>query len=299
MISLENYLLSIDERVALESLLARTGKNMSLQDLYRIMDEAWMSCGCDANHYDERKYAQFYGHPVWLLNGIFVEQHGESRGHRVAIAEALRLTGSKTILDFGGGFGTLARLITELMPESRIDIWDPFPPRHGIEVCKSNPNIQFISSPQDESYDALTCTDVLEHVHDPLVLLADMVAKVRLGGTLVIYNCFYPLIQCHLPCTFHFIRTFDKFCSMLGLDVVGKTSDDHATIYKKVFSIVPDWAALRKFEAQSKLSYRMECWRKANSDASSLRYKLELVRASPLYYPRKFLATLIDAFPRA
>ena len=299
MISLENYLLSIDERAALESLLARTGKNMSLQDLYRIMDEVWMSCGCDANHYIERKYAEFYGHPVWLLNGIFPEQHGESRGHRVAIAEALRLTGSKTILDFGGGFGTLARLITELMPESRIDIWDPFPPRHGIEVCKSNPNIQFISSPQDESYDALTCTDVLEHVHDPLVLLADMVAKVRLGGTLVIYNCFYPLIQCHLPCTFHFIRTFDEFCSMLGLDVVGKTSDDHATVYKKVFSVVPDWAALRKLEAQSKLSYRMECWRKANSGASSLRYKLELVRASPLYYPRKILSKLIGAFPRS
>jgi hypothetical protein len=140
---------------------------------------------------------------------------------------------------------------------------------------------------------------VLEHVHDPLVLLVDMIAKVRLGGTLVVHNCFYPLIKCHLPCTFHFIRTFDEFCSMLGLNVVGKTSDDHATIYKKVFYVVPDWAALRKFEAQSRLSYRMECWRKANSGASSLRYKLELVRASPLYYPRKFLSNLIGAFPRS
>jgi hypothetical protein len=35
---------------------------------------------------------------------------------------------------------------------------------------------------------------------------------------------------------------------MLGLDVVGKTSDDHATVYKKVFSVVPDWAALRKLK---------------------------------------------------
>ena len=32
---------------------------------------------------------------------------------------------------------------------------------------------------------------------------------------------------------------------MLGLDVVGKTSDGHATIYTKVFSVVPDWAALK------------------------------------------------------
>ena len=294
MISLDNYLLSIDEREALESLLAQTGQEMSLKDLYRIMDEIWVSYGCDASRYDEKRYAQFYSHPVWLLNGIFVEQHLESRGHRIAIAEAVRLSGSETILDFGGGFGTLARLITELMPDSRVDIWDPFPPRHGIEVCKSNPNIHFISSPKDESYDALTCTDVLEHVHDPLALLADMVAKVRLGGTLVIYNCFYPLIQCHLPCTFHLIRTFDEFCSMLGLDVTGKTSDDHATIYKKVASAAPDWRAIRKFEAQSKLSYRMDCWRKANVDASLLRYKLELIHYSPLYYPRKALTKLTN-----
>jgi hypothetical protein len=68
---------------------------------------------------------------------------------------------------------------------------------------------------------------------------------------------------------------------MLGLDVVGKISDDHATIYKKVFSVVPDWAALRKFEVQSRLSYRMESWRSANSGTSSFRYKLEIVRASP------------------
>jgi hypothetical protein len=85
---------------------------------------------------------------------------------------------------------------------------------------------------------------------------------------------------------------------MLGLDVAGKTSDDHATMYTKVFSVVPDWAALRQLEAQSRLSYRMECWRKANSGASFLRYKLELVRASPLYVPEKCLSKLVNAFRR-
>jgi hypothetical protein len=85
---------------------------------------------------------------------------------------------------------------------------------------------------------------------------------------------------------------------MLGLNVVGKTSDNLATIYKKVFSVVPDWAALRRFEAQSRLSYRMECWRKANSSASSLRYKLEIVRASPFCCPEQFLSKLIDAVRR-
>jgi len=82
---------------------------------------------------------------------------------------------------------------------------------------------------------------------------------------------------------------------MLGLNVVGKTNDDHATIYKKVLSVVPDWRAIRKFEAQSKLSYRMDCWRKANVDASPLRYKLELMRVSPMHYPRKVFSKLSDA----
>jgi hypothetical protein len=63
-----------------------------------------------------------------------VEQDRESRGHRATIAEALKTTGSKTILDSGGEFGTLARLITELIPDSRVDFWDPFPLRHGIEA---------------------------------------------------------------------------------------------------------------------------------------------------------------------
>jgi hypothetical protein len=85
---------------------------------------------------------------------------------------------------------------------------------------------------------------------------------------------------------------------MLGLDVVGKASHDHATIYKKVSSVVPDWVALRKLEVQSRLSYRMECWRKTNSGASSLCYKLELARASPLYYPEKFITKLINVFRR-
>jgi hypothetical protein len=84
------------------------------------------------------------------------------------------------------GFWATSALITELIPESKVDIWDQFPPRHGIEVCKSNRNIHFISSPQDESYDALSYADALKHVRNPLELIANMVAKVRLARALAI-----------------------------------------------------------------------------------------------------------------
>jgi 2-polyprenyl-6-hydroxyphenyl methylase/3-demethylubiquinone-9 3-methyltransferase len=116
--------------------------------------------------------------------------------------------GAASVLDFGGGFGTLARMVADSNPTCFVDIWDPFPLRHGMEVCRPYPNIRFVSSPPDNSYDALVCTDVVGHVHDPLSLLSKMVNKVRLGGTLVIYNCFFRVIQCHLPNTFHFRYTF-------------------------------------------------------------------------------------------
>jgi len=59
MISLDNYWLSIDEREALESLLAQVGHDMSVKDLYRMMDEIWFSYGCESSCYDEKKYANF------------------------------------------------------------------------------------------------------------------------------------------------------------------------------------------------------------------------------------------------
>jgi hypothetical protein len=68
---------------------------------------------------------------------------------------------------------------------------------------------------------------------------------------------------------------------------------------EKVSSVSPDWPAVRKLEAQSRLSYRMDCWQKANANAGQFRYKLELLRAAPLYYPRKGLSRLMDAWRRA
>jgi hypothetical protein len=287
MINLDHYSLSEQERETIQALLTKTGNEPRLEDLYRMMDEVWQACGCDSSKYDEQRYATFYRHPIWLLNGIFIEQHEESLGHRRAIADAVHQRKASRVLDFGGGFGTLARMIAGSDPNCRVDIWDPFPPTHGIKACEPYANIRFVSSPEEDTYDALVCTDVLEHVHDPLTLLADIIRKVQKGGTLVIYNCFYGMIQCHLPCTFHFLYTFDDFCELMGLRVLGKTTDDHATIYSKVSAISPDWPLIRSREKSSKLSYAMNQWAKANPNAGSLRYKLALMRADPFYYLSK------------
>jgi ubiquinone/menaquinone biosynthesis C-methylase UbiE len=297
MINLDKYSLSPEELAAIEKLIAKTGHNLTLQDLYQLMDEVWAACGCDSNRYDEERYNAFYRHPIWLLNGIFIEQHEESLGNRSVIAETIREKNLERVLDFAGGFGTLARMIATTNPNCSVDIWDPFPPQHGIHACDAFPNIRFVSSPQDNTYDALVCTDVLEHVHDPLSLLANMVRKVRVGGVLIIYNCFYQVIQCHLPCTFHLLYSFDEFCQLLGLSVEGKTKDDHATIYSKVAELDPDWHLIRKREKASKLSHQVNLWKKTHPEAGPLRQKLFVIQADPLYYSRKIWSQFIDSLP--
>lgn len=295
MINLDKYSLSPEDLHTIEELLAKTGHHLTLQDLYRLMDEVWAACGCDPNRYDEAKYNAFYRHPIWLLNGIFIEQHEESLGHRSVIAETIREKKSVRVLDFGGGFGTLARMIATSNPNCSVDIWDPFPPQHGIHACAAFPNIKFVSLPQENTYDALVCTDVLEHVHDPLNLLADMVKKVRVGGVLIIYNCFYRVIQCHLPCTFHLLNSFDEFCQLLGLEVEGKTKDDHATIYTKAVELEPNWYLIRKREKDSKLSHQVNLWKKAHPGAGPLMQKWAVVQADPFYYSQKVWSQFIHS----
>lgn len=298
MIDLSSYTLSVAERDSIAALLSQTGSDLKLEQLYSIMDMVWSDLGCDPIRYDADKYAAFYRHPVWLLNGIFIEQHEESLSHRHTIAKAICNAGAKYVLDFGGGFGTLARLLADSDQKCTVDIWDPFPPRHGLVACRPYANIRFISTASDNTYDALACTDVLEHVHDPILLLSEMVNKVKLGGILVIYNCFFRVIQCHLPSTFHLRDTFDEFCGMLGLRVDGMTTDDHATIYRKDRLVRPEWKNIRAYEQESIRSYAMREWRYQNPHASLLRYRIKLGLSNPLYYPRRVIDRLAQPLAR-
>jgi hypothetical protein len=52
-----------------------------LKGMWALMDAAWEECHCDHEVIDKR-ISRFYSHPVWLLNGLFIEQHAESLSHR-------------------------------------------------------------------------------------------------------------------------------------------------------------------------------------------------------------------------
>ena len=79
-----------------------------------------------------------------------------------------------------------------------------------------------------------------------------MIGSVKVGGYLIIANCFYPIIKCHLPLTFHLRYTFDKFAIAMGLDVIGNCTGSHATIYKKLSNHQVDWEKIKRMSLVSK-----------------------------------------------
>ncbi|WP_254996908.1 class I SAM-dependent methyltransferase [Cyanobium sp. Maggiore-St4-Cus] len=254
------------------------------------MDQAWQRHGCDNRFPHSDRLATFYSDPVWLLNGMFIEQHDVSMGHRQAITASVAALAPCRVLDFGGGFGTLARLLATALPKAEVAICEPYPPRHGIESCKPFANIHFIPELTTQSVDVLVSTDVLEHVPEPLSLLAAMVDSVRPDGHLLIANCFFPVIACHLPCTFHLRYSFDAFCQALGLEVLGPCVGSHATMYQRAQVVEPDWPRLRAMERRSQRLFPWREWRARH--ISPWRQRAQLAVTHPLHYPRKLLSAV-------
>ncbi|QPN65915.1 bifunctional 2-polyprenyl-6-hydroxyphenol methylase/3-demethylubiquinol 3-O-methyltransferase UbiG [Synechococcus sp. CBW1006] len=216
---------------------------------------------------------------------MYIEQHAVSMEHRQAITIAVAELRPLKVVDFGGGFGTLARLLASALPQSAIEICEPYPPRHGIESCKPFANISFVPELNRQSVDVLVSTDVLEHVQDPIALLAAMVDAVRPGGHLLIANCFFPVIACHLPCTFHLRFSFNAFCRALGLKVLGPCEGSHATIYRRTRVLEPNWRRLRAMERRSRRLFPWRQWRSRH--LSPWGHRVRVAIAHPLHYPRK------------
>jgi len=251
--------MSTQEIQELKELLSNSVHNPpTLEDIWKLMDSAWEELGCDNEKLScETNWSNinlFYKHPVWTLNGLFIEQHELSMQHRHVIANWICSNGLMSVLDYGGGFGTLARLIAEKNNEITINIYEPHPSQLASRKIKAYPNIHFADI-LDGKYDCLVSTDVLEHVPDPLSLLSDMIKCVKVDGYLVIANCFYPVIKCHLPVTFHFRYTFNQFAKMMGLEVLGPCEGSHATLYRKVAEKSFDWSKIRRFEEMSRAVY--------------------------------------------
>lgn len=254
-INLTDKNLTQTEKEEIEKLLKREKQGLDyLEQMWYLMDLIWDDYSCDNKNLDWDKIGKFYSHPVFLLNGLFIEQHDVSMGHRHAISDWIVKNNFENIVDYGGGFGTLARLVAQKDKNIKMNIYEPHPSEFGLKRVAEFENINIIGK-LESNYDCLMSTDVLEHVPDPLKDFAEMIKSVRLNGLLVIANAFYPMIKCHLPQDFHFRYSFNTFAKMMGLEVVGILEGSHATIFKKVEEIEPNWSKIRFYEKLSKIVF--------------------------------------------
>jgi hypothetical protein len=223
----------------------------NVKDLWFLMDSIWDEIGCDNENININKLGEFYSHPIWVLNGLFTEQDKVSVSHRKSIAEWVLNNNIESLVSYGGGFGFLENLIVKNNNKILVDIYEPYPNRSLIERFKCFDNVLVINK-LEKKYDCLVSIDVLEHVEDPLVDFSEMIKHVNDGGYLIIANCFYPVIKCHLPRNFHFRFTFNIFAKLMGLKVVGLLEGGHATIFKKRRDKKVNWFIIRFFEFLSK-----------------------------------------------
>lgn len=186
----------------------------SLEQLWGCMDEVWDDC-FKTGITRASSLSRFYSHPIWQINGLFIEQDDLSLKHRQQFALCSFEVGASRIADYGGGFGTLGRLIGALNPDCNVHIVDPFPSPIGQQMSRNQHNVLH-STNLEGFYDVIFVIDVLEHLDEPISAILDLANHVDIGGRILLANCFYPVIKCHLPSTFYLQDSLGSIMSCLG-----------------------------------------------------------------------------------
>ena len=199
------------------------------------MDRIWDNYGLDNKKpFSEQDIGAFYGHPVWIMNGLYSETDPESISHRISISNYLIENKITQFADYGGGSGATASQIAKSTSSMSIDIVEPYATDFFKSKLSCYENINFIPKFRINDYDAILVQDVLEHVENPIETAYDISCNVREGGLVIFANCFYPVIKCHLPSTFYLRYTFKWIMSRMGLHYVGKIPGaEHAVVFRR------------------------------------------------------------------
>jgi 2-polyprenyl-6-hydroxyphenyl methylase/3-demethylubiquinone-9 3-methyltransferase len=232
-INLQDYPLEPTAKDKINQLLG-TNCQLTLSQLWQLIDQAWMNYGCNNKIYDHTKYCLFYSDVIWTLNGIYAEQDSLSQRIRYDIVNQVVLSRATMILDWGGGIGTLARMLVQRDQGIKVDILEPYPSDLGLSLCDAFHQVSFIRFSLPIKYEFVLCIDVLEHLHEPLEAINEIYNSLRSGGYVLFANCFEPVIQCHLPKTFYLRYGFRWICLAKGLRLVRKNPGSYSETYIKV-----------------------------------------------------------------
>ena len=207
----------------------------TLEWVWNELDRVWDELGLDNKRpLLHQSVAEYYRHPVWLLNGFFSALDPISVQHREAIANFIFTLDTSLVADYGGGFGELALRMSKKCPDTKIHIVEPYPSQLGVERTNKTSQISFISA-LGADYDVIVAQDVLEHVDDPVGLAYMINFSLRNGGLGIYANNFYPIIKCHLPANFYLRNSFPRIMSAMGMHFVGYVDNaPHALIFERI-----------------------------------------------------------------
>ncbi len=200
--------------------------SLSIDRLWSILDQAWdeQVNSFDAKDllYKEDFLHLYYQHPVWLINAAFCESDPSTIEDRLAAIRLATHVNPSKILDFGGGIGTVSRLCAEQLPNLKVvDLVDVSEFSQTVAAYLSKyPQVRVLEAPE-ASYDAIICTEVLEHVLDPIDTVVELNKLLRVGGAFSASWSFAPCIKCHLPSSFHLKRLMPWIIRSLGFGFYG------------------------------------------------------------------------------
>jgi SAM-dependent methyltransferase len=213
------------------------------------MDSAWDDCVCGAVPSADELH-KYYSHPVWLLNGLFIEQDRDSIANREAFSGFVARLAPTRVADVGGGFGTLARMVGARCEDAAVEVMEPNPHEYAVRLARMTKNVRYVPGLSGE-YDVLIATDVFEHVHDPLRLVEQTASHLRVGGIYLIANCFWPVIRCHLEATFHFRWSWDT--ALAAMNLQPETFVAYGRAFRKKGPV--DRRHARSIERRSRLAF--------------------------------------------
>lgn len=230
-LTLDGNLLSESQQKYIESLPKDVP---SVEWVWCEMDRVWDKCGLDNKRlFSEQDIGSFYGHPVWIMNGLFTEIDPVSVGHRKSITDYFREFGLLKLADYGGGSGVLAEQIALNHKKASVDIVEPYVSDFFIKKSSASQSVNFVSDYEHSNYDCVIAQDVLEHIENPIETAFSMSCHVKKNGYVIFANCFYPVIKCHLPSTFYLRHTFKFVMQRMGLVYIGRIPGaEHALVFQ-------------------------------------------------------------------
>ena len=237
--------LSPEEVEYIRSAEVEMSTRCSLHFLWLLMDRAWDDLGIDEMNPGEELH-KYYSHPVWLLNGLYGESDTLTETHRSDIASWASTINPKRIADLGGGFGGLSRKVAHILPQSTVEVIEPFPHGAALALAEGCDNLSY-EKDFDGLYSLIMAVDVLEHLIDPLDSVLNAIYHLEVGGHFLFANCFKPVIKCHLSHNNHFDMSWSTIMHALGL------GEEMTVSYGSCFIKVgePDIELARRVEVDS------------------------------------------------